>query len=113
MALVQKVSTNKKRTRLLVAVFLVAGVVAALMLYIGLQDPTLRKQKYLGIFKKAINVELTPANLGLEDSDLPVFDDLGTKVFDDERLTKLELHGVFPLAPGHPGRSNPFTQVAL
>ena len=62
--------------------------------------------------KTSTTANPSSGGLVLGGSDLPVYSDLGVKVLSDPRLENLELHGVFPLTPGVPGRSNPFVQAA-
>lgn len=104
MALVQKKFTNNKRTMILIVILLVLGLATLVVTGTGgLSWP---------FSKDTTGDNLSTGNVILEGSDLPVYNDLGAKVLDDARLDNLELHGAFPLIPGHPGRSNPFVQVA-
>jgi hypothetical protein len=104
MALAQKKIIKSKRTVVLIVVLLIIGI--AVLIVNG-----------TGGFSKSLSKIIPTDNKGssvlvMEGTDLPIYADLGSKVLDDDRLKKLELHGVFPLIPGHPGRSNPFVQAA-
>jgi Flp pilus assembly protein CpaB len=103
MALAQKRIIKNKRTIVLAVALLLIGVVVVIAIGNGgLSWPT----------SKTITNSLTTGGLVLEGSDLPIYAELGADVLDDARLNQLELHGVFPLTPGQPGRSSPFVQAA-